>query len=148
MDWIDKINRDLEERRNRNKTSEGIEESNDRKKQWIASRGGNTSMPKGVYGNVQKKGNESAYEMGAGIHNKDNPNYKKWKSNAGKLGGNTNKQLGLGIHDPIKSLEYKRLGGLAQVKNLNIDKICPHCNITTRGAGYNRWHGDNCKHKK
>ena len=26
-------------------------------------------------------------------------------------------------------------------------RTCPHCGITTRGVGYERWHGDRCKKK-
>jgi hypothetical protein len=33
------------------------------------------------------------------------------------------------------------------MKKLNIYKTCPYCNTTTRGAAYNRWHGENCKKK-
>ena len=33
------------------------------------------------------------------------------------------------------------------ISKLNLYKICPYCNIKTRGAAYNRYHGDKCKKK-
>lgn len=115
-----------------------------------ASKGGTKAMPKGVYGSVQKKGNKIVVENKLGIHNKLNPNYKQWKSNSGKEGAKRQIKDGIGIHttDLQTRREWARLGGLAQVKNLNIEKKCPHCGINSKGAGYNRWHGDNCKYKK
>jgi len=44
MNWIDKVNNELEERRNRNKTSEYKEQAEQRRKEWIASQGGNASI--------------------------------------------------------------------------------------------------------
>ena len=68
--------------------------------------------------------------------------------------------------NPDKVKEIARLGGLKQgpiqgKKNAesgmfsalgkkmsefnNRIRTCPHCGITTRGVGYERWHGDKCK---
>lgn len=110
--------------------------------------GGKASMPKGVYGKTQRLGNKTSYEKGFGIHNRNNPNFLKWRYDAGKKGGKIQFEKGIGIHNPDKMKEYQRLGGLAQVKNLNIEKTCPYCGINTKGAAYNRWHGDRCKDKK
>ena len=44
MDWIDKINKDLEERRNHNKTPEAKEEAEQRRKTWAGTQGGITSI--------------------------------------------------------------------------------------------------------
>jgi hypothetical protein len=43
MDWIDKLNKELEERRERNKTSEAIEKAKERERKWISSQGGKNS---------------------------------------------------------------------------------------------------------
>lgn len=126
-----------------------ISEGHKKQNKQRASKGGTKSMPKGVYGKVQKKGNEVAKEKGVGIHNKNNPNYKKWKSEAGSKGAKRQMKDGIGIHtDSETRREWSRLGGLKVIGNLNKERICPHCKIITKGAGYNRWHGDNCKHKK
>jgi hypothetical protein len=124
-----------------------VSEGHKKQNKERASKGGTKAMPKGVYGKVQKIGNDAAFKMKVGIHNKSNPNYKNWKSDAGSQGAKSQMKNGIGIHNPDKALEYKRLGGLSQVKNLNIEKTCPHCGVISKGAGYNRWHGDNCKHK-
>ena len=114
-----------------------------------ASKGGIKTLRGNGYTKIQKKGNQVAFEMGVGIHDKTNPNYKKWKSNAGKKGALRQISDGIGIHvDSETRREWSRLGGLAVIDSLNKEKICPHCKIKSRGAGYNRWHGDNCKHKK
>lgn len=115
-----------------------------------ASKGGTKTLKGKGYTKIQKKGNQVAFELGVGIHNKDNKNYKKWKSAAGKIGADSQIKKGLGIHtkDDKKRKEWARLGGLAVIDKLNKYKTCPHCKINTRGAAYNRWHGDNCKHKK
>jgi hypothetical protein len=114
-----------------------------------ASKGGIKTLRGNGYTEIQKKGNQVAFEMGVGIHDKRNPNYKQWKSNAGKKGANRQMNDGIGIHvDSETRREWSRLGGLAVIDSLNKEKICPHCKIKSRGAGYNRWHGDNCKMKK
>lgn len=123
-------------------------ESHKKQNKQRASKGGLKSMPKGVYTNIQKKGNDTAKEMGVGIHNKNNPNYKKWKSEAGKSGAKRQMKDGIGIHvDSETRREWSRLGGLKSISHLNRERTCPHCGIKTKGAAYNRWHGDNCKHK-
>jgi hypothetical protein len=106
-------------------------------------------MPKGVYGKIQKKGNKVAKEKGVGIHNKNNPNYKKWKSEAGKVGAEAQIKNGLGIHTDYETRrEWAKLGGVKTAKYLNREQTCQHCGVVSSGAGFNRWHGDNCKHKK
>lgn len=74
---------------------------------------------------------------------------KSIQSIGGKAGSKVQMEQGLGIHvDSETRREWSRLGGLAVIDSLNKEKICPHCKIKSRGAGYNRWHGDNCKMKK
>ena len=69
-------------------------------------------------------------------------------SAGGKAGAKSQIEKGLGIHtDSETRREWARLGGLKTVTKLNIEKTCPYCGIITRGAAYNRWHGDKCKHK-
>ena len=43
MDWIDKLNKDLEERREKLSTEESKQKAEQRKKSWIASQGGKVS---------------------------------------------------------------------------------------------------------
>ena len=115
----------------------------------FAKIGGNASMPKGVYGRVQKLGNKTSYEKGLGIHNKNNVNYQKWKSDAGKKGAQTQIKEGKGIHiDAETRREWSRLGGIKLMDKWNIEKKCPYCGIVTKGGGYNKWHGEKCKQKK
>jgi hypothetical protein len=38
-----------------------------------------------------------------------------------------------------------RNGGIAVTSIL---KECPHCNKISKGVGYNRWHGNNCKYNE
>jgi hypothetical protein len=33
------------------------------------------------------------------------------------------------------------------VAKINIYRTCPHCNLTSRGVAYFRYHGNNCKHQ-
>lgn len=126
-----------------------VSDSHKKQNKERASKGGTKAMPKGVYGKIQKIGNDAAFKMKVGIHNKSNPNYKVWKSEAGICGAKKQMKDGIGIHtDSETRREWAILGGLAQVKNLNIEKKCPHCGVKSKGAGYNRWHGDKCKLKK
>jgi hypothetical protein len=114
-----------------------------------ANKGGIQTLRGRGYTSIQKKGNKTAFEKGVGIHNKENPNYKKWKSEAGSKGAKRQMSDGIGIHtDKETRREWSRAGGLAVIDQLNKEKICPHCKLKSRGAGYNRWHGDNCKLKK
>jgi hypothetical protein len=126
-----------------------ISEGHKKQNKERASKGGIKTLRGNGYTKIQKKGNQVAFEMGVGIHDKTNPNYKQWKSNAGKKGANRQMNDGIGIHvDSETRREWSRLGGLASIAQLNKEKKCPHCKTISRGAGYNRWHGDNCKLKK
>jgi len=113
-----------------------------------ASKGGIKTLRGKGYTDIHKKGQIVAKEKGVGIHNKNNPNYKKWKAEAGLKGANSQMKNGLGIHvDAETRKEWSRLGGLKSIANLNRERECPYCGIKTKGAAYNRWHGENCKHK-
>lgn len=41
----------------------------------------------------------------------------------------------------------KKVGDANRGRKLD-EKICPHCGKNSPGGNYNRWHGDNCRHKK
>jgi hypothetical protein len=126
-----------------------VSEAHKKQNKERASKGGIKTLRGRGYTSIQKKGNKTAFEMGVGIHNKENPNYKKWKAEAGIKGAKRQMSDGIGIHtDKETRREWSRLGGLKSAELLNKEKICPHCKIVSRGAGYNRWHGDNCKMKK
>lgn len=45
MDWIDKLNKELEERRDYNKSSKGKEEANQRMRSWVGKQGGSSKSP-------------------------------------------------------------------------------------------------------
>jgi hypothetical protein len=114
-----------------------------------ASKGGIKTLRGKGYTEIQKKGNKTAFEMAVGIHNTENPNYKKWRSEAGTKGAKRQMNDGIGIHtDKETRREWSRLGGLKTVIYLNREQKCPHCKIITKGVAYNRWHGDNCRFKK
>jgi hypothetical protein len=54
----------------------------------------------------------------------------------GKIQGQKNKESGL-----ISQLGKK----MCEINNM--EQTCPHCNITAKGVGYHRWHGDKCRKK-
>lgn len=115
----------------------------------VASEGGKKTLPKGIHTEIQKLGNKKAVATEKGIHS---PKYKdkrsEWGSLAGKKGGKSCKEQGKGIHvDDETRKEWARLGGIAAMELRNREQTCPHCNKTSRGGGYFRWHGDNCKQK-
>lgn len=85
-----------------------------------------------------------------GKKNVESGHLKSIASDGGKRGSKIQMQKGLGIHTKDEKLrkEWSRLGGLAVIDKLNEYKVCPYCKIKTRGAAYNRWHGNNCKLKK
>ena len=84
-----------------------------------------------------------------GKHNVESGHLASIQSKGGKAGAKSQMEKGLGIHtDKETRREWARLGGLKTIAHLNRERTCPHCKIVTKGAAYNRWHGDNCKHKK
>ena len=126
-----------------------VSEGHKKQNRERASKGGVKTLRGKGYTEIQKKGNETAFEKGVGIHDKTNPNYTKWKSEAGKKGIETQMKEGIGIHtDAETRREWSRLGGLKLMEKWNVEKTCPYCGITTKGGGYNKWHGEKCKHKK
>lgn len=79
--------------------------------------------------------------------NKKSGHLDKIQIEGGRVQGNINKQTGHiqkiqleNAKNPKKS--WKTLYELNQQY-----KTCPHCNMVTRAAGYNRWHGDKCKQR-
>jgi len=116
----------------------------------FTKKGAQASLKSPKFLEVRSKGGKKLKELKKGIFGLSKEEKSKYASKAGKIGSNVQIQKGLGIHTNDSSLrkEWARLGGLAVIENLNKEKICPHCNLKTRGAGYNRWHGDNCKLKK
>jgi len=127
MDWIDKLNKELEERRERNKTLEAKQEAIDRVRKWAASTAGKQSAIK----------NNGKYLV---EYSKKNPNT---MSIGGKKGGRKNAESG---HLDRLHKQYAK----ENAKYFDhTEKICPNCNKTIAGLGmYSRWHGDNCKELK
>jgi hypothetical protein len=81
----------------------------------------------------------TCYEKKIGIFGMDEHIMRNIRSNAGKIGGNTNKLSG-----QMSKLGSSGVGGKISVK---IERTCPHCNKTMKGNIYFKWHGDNCKAK-
>jgi hypothetical protein len=76
---------------------------------------------------------------------KENPEkYKIIQAISAKLGGK--KQGPIQGQKNIESGLISNLGKKMSELN-NKEQICPYCNIKSRGAGYHRWHGENCKSK-
>ncbi len=61
MSWIDDLNKELSNRREKNKTSEAKEEANERKKSWIASQGGKSGIKRLL--DWQKENNHNIGEI-------------------------------------------------------------------------------------
>lgn len=60
--------------------------------------------------------------------------------------------LGGKVMGPIQGKKNVESGlisnlGKKMAKFNNRNRICPYCGISTRGIGYERWHGDKCKWK-
>ena len=153
MDWIDKLNKELEERRERNKTSEAKDEAKERERKWIASQGGKVSgvnlqhEKKGLFARDESKVKEDASKGGTisgqlykgkflKEYTKNNPNI---SSIGGKIGGKKNVESG-----HIFTLHKKY--GEHNTKFLDRDTHqCPHCQKIVNGGVYHRWHGNNCQ---
>lgn len=111
----------------------------------FVKKGAKASLKSSKFLEVRSKGGKVI-----GKKNVESGHLSSIQSIGGKAGAKSQIKNGIGIHttDESKRKEWARLGGLAVIDKLNEYKICPHCKIKTRGAAYNRWHGDKCKHKK
>jgi hypothetical protein len=63
----------------------------------------------------RRKAVKTQISRNSGIHDRDNPEYSRWRSEAGKLGAKTQIQSGLGIHtaDQEKRRIWAKAGGVA-----------------------------------
>ena len=110
----------------------------------FVKKGAKASVKSSKFLEVRSKGGKVI-----GKRNVESGHLKSIASLGGKAGAESQMKNGLGIHtDKETRREWARLGGLASIERLNKEKICPHCKLKSKGAGYNRWHGDNCKHKE
>jgi hypothetical protein len=86
-----------------------------------------------------KKGGKIAGKIN-GIKKRDNGTLKKFQSEGGKvrgpIQGKINKENG----------HMSKLGKQMTIYNNRI-QICPYCGKESKGVGYSRWHGENCKFK-
>ena len=77
--------------------------------------------------------------------------FSKWiKENPEKHSKNAS--LGGKVTGPIQGKKNAESGHISALGKKNSQfnnrvRTCPHCGITTRGVGYERWHGDRCKNK-
>lgn len=153
MDWIDKLNKELEERRERNKTPEAKEEAQQRARSWIASQGGTFGSKtlieekKGLYGRtkeqIKKDSSKAGLISGAKYKGKWLKEYLKNNpeihSKGGKMGGKKNVESG-----HLAKLHKQYLESNMQYLD-HTQHTCPNCGKTVNGGVYHRWHGDNCK---
>jgi len=86
-----------------------------------------------------KKGGQIAGTIN-GIKQRDDGTLKKFQSAGGKvrgpIQGNINKQNG----------HMSQLGKQMTIYNNRL-QTCPYCGKESKGVGYSRWHGENCKFK-
>lgn len=123
MDWISKINKELEERRERNNTPEAKQKAILKKNEWVASQGGDVSgnRYKGKFFKKWVEENpEKAFEQNSKI---------------GKKQGKIN----------VESGHLEKVCIVGGINASQLEYECEHCNKKVNGAVYFRWHGDNCK---
>ena len=77
----------------------------------------------------------------SGTIQRDNGLLKKFHSEGGKAVGKIQGK---------KNIESGLISELGKKNCLfnNREQVCPYCGIKTKGVGYQRWHGERCKHKK
>jgi hypothetical protein len=90
-----------------------------------------------------RKGNPSTKPMIEGV--------KQWIKKNPEL-HRKNATLGGKVVGPIQGKKNAESGHISALGKKNSEfnnrvRTCPHCGITTRGVGYERWHGDKCKKK-
>ena len=64
---------------------------------------------------------------------------KEQRSNAGRTRSSYNTRENLSKAGKVSSKSEKHIS--------KQEMTCPHCGKTSRGVGYSRWHGDNCKNR-
>jgi hypothetical protein len=161
MDWIDKLNKELEERRERNKTPEAKEEAQKRMRKSIASEGGKVGgkvllkKGKGLFDRTEKQISEDASKAGTISGNIYKGKFlKEWKENNPEEFYKMNSELGkIQGQKNVESGHLDKLHKQYSKENSKYfdhkEKICPNCNKTIKGLGmYSRWHGDNCNELK
>jgi len=127
MDWIDKLNKELEERRNYNKSPKGREEAKEREKSWISCEGGKIGGKIGGKTNVESGHMERIQKIGCSLGGKK----------SGPIQGKKNVESGH-IYD---------IQSVAGTKAQKVVRTCPHCGLSQKGSLYFRNHGDRCKLK-
>ena len=87
------------------------------------------------------KGGKNAIKKRKSNKDKWNASVKNFLSAGGKVQGKIQGK---------KNVEFGHIKALGR-KNAefnNREQTCPHCGKTSRGVGYTRWHGDNCRKKE
>lgn len=77
--------------------------------------------------------------------------FKNWFKNNKEIHCKNAKLGGL-KQGPITGKKNAESGHISALGKKNSEfnnriRTCPHCNIVTRGVGYERWHGDKCRKK-
>ena len=157
MNWIDEINKELEERRKHNETSEAKEEAIKRQQKWIASIGGQsvTKENRGLFKRSKEKRIKDASKAGTISGNTYKGKFlKEWKKNNPEEFYRINSEIGrIQGQKNVESGHLAKLNEKYSKENAKYfdheEKVCPNCNKTINGLGmYSRWHGDNCKELK
>jgi hypothetical protein len=141
MNWIDKLNKELEERRNINKTDEAKQQANEKFKKYRASLGGKVAgkiaKESGQLLKITSEGGKKAYS---------NAKVKQKFIESGKKQGKKNAESG--FLDSIRTKEGCELGGKIGFEKQCIELICPVCGASGKGRIMYKWHFDNCKNEK
>ena len=110
----------------------------------FVKKGAQASLKSDKFLEVRSKGGKIS-----GKRNVESGHLASIQSIGGKAGAKSQMENGIGIHtDSETRREWAILGGKKTAQFLNREQTCPYCSIITKGAAYNRWHGERCKHKK
>ena len=130
MNWIDKLNKELQERRHVSKTSEAKEEAEQRRKCWAASLGGKVQGPiNGIEG--AKNGQHDIWRKSGQSAIKEN--YDEWVEKVTQ-GGITAKEKGI-----IQETQHR---------SSQTEHECSSCGKKGKGNLFKGLHFDNCGKEK
>jgi len=141
MDWIDKLNKELEERRNLNQTSEEKEKAEQRKRSWTAAQGGYAQGPiqgkenveSGHWSNIQSLGGKA-----------QGPIQGKKNAESGHLDNIRQDGIDKFLEKYLGTEEWSEWsskGGKAQSEK---EYTCPKCGKVGKGNAMIKHHFDNC----
>jgi hypothetical protein len=164
MNWIDKLNKELEERIERNKTPEAKEDAKQRVRSWASSQGGKTASKinkqSGQLDKLHKSENRiekvkdslesRTFEERSELSKKGwarEDAKKEHVTELGKVQGKKNiERLGKFTSDKEHQSKAGSIGGKKGGKVMgNKEHTCPHCGKQGKGPIMFRYHMNNCK---